>query len=147
MRPIVTDVAWSVCLFDVTVSCAETAKPIDMPFWVRTWVSQRIMCLKHGSARRRDRSQSEWPRWMEKVRPWCGQPSDRGRLRLKNRIKRRRHIILWQSSHWKLTFYWPIFYFHSFSSRPLSKFNIVSSKSTSFTACRSCCEPQWGFES
>jgi len=31
------------------VSCAITAKPIDMPFWMKTWVGQRNHVL-HGSA-------------------------------------------------------------------------------------------------
>ena len=66
MRPIVTDVAWSVCLLDVTVSCAETDKPIDMPFWVRTWVSQEIMCLKHGSARMTE-DRDKWRKYVHGV--------------------------------------------------------------------------------
>ena len=41
MRPIATDVAWSVCVFQclsvTTMSCAETAEPVEMPFaaWTR----------------------------------------------------------------------------------------------------------------
>jgi len=47
MRPIVTDVAWSVCLLVTAVSCAKTDEPIETPFgtWTKdsrgpeeTWV-------------------------------------------------------------------------------------------------------------
>jgi len=50
MRPIATDVAWSVCLFFcllVTfVSRAKTDKRIEMPFGMRTRVSLRNHVLK-----------------------------------------------------------------------------------------------------
>ena len=47
MRPIVTDAAWSrcvlsVCLLDITISCAKTAEPIEMPSEVWTWVDLRV---------------------------------------------------------------------------------------------------------
>ena len=38
MRPIVTDVAWPVCLLDTTVSPAKTVEPIEMPLRLRTRV-------------------------------------------------------------------------------------------------------------
>jgi len=47
MRPTATDVAWSVlcvclsvCLWDVTVSCAKTTEPVEMPPGMWTRVSQ-----------------------------------------------------------------------------------------------------------
>jgi len=32
MRPIATDIPWSVCAWVTTVGCAKTAQPIEMPF-------------------------------------------------------------------------------------------------------------------
>jgi len=51
MQPIVTDVPWSlyVCLLDMTMSYAETAEPIEMPF--RMWT--RVGSRNHVSRRPR----------------------------------------------------------------------------------------------
>jgi len=53
MRPVATDlVAWSVGLsvrlFVTLVSPAETAAPIEMPFWLRTRVGPRNHVLDGG---------------------------------------------------------------------------------------------------
>jgi len=42
MRPIVTDVAWSIGL-SVIVSAAQTAEPIEMPFGLWTWVGHCVL--------------------------------------------------------------------------------------------------------
>jgi len=43
VRPIATDVAWSVCLclLVTAMSCAKTAEPIEMLFGVRTCVGPK----------------------------------------------------------------------------------------------------------
>ena len=43
VRPIATDVAWSVCLclLVTAMSCAKTAEPIEMLFGVRTFVGPK----------------------------------------------------------------------------------------------------------
>jgi len=45
MRPIATDIAWPVpvrvCVSVTAVSCAKTAEPIEMRFWLWTRVDQR----------------------------------------------------------------------------------------------------------
>ena len=49
MRPIVTDgVVWSVSRSVILVSAAKMAAPIEMPFGLRTWVSQRNYVLDGG---------------------------------------------------------------------------------------------------
>ena len=52
MRPIATDVAWSVCLFFcllvTLVSPAKTDKRIEMPFGMRTRVGLRNLVLNRG---------------------------------------------------------------------------------------------------
>jgi len=52
VRPIATDVVWSVCmcLLVTTVSCAKTAEPVEMPFGVWTRVGRR----NHVLGRSRD---------------------------------------------------------------------------------------------
>ena len=47
MQPIVTDVAWSGLLVAI-MNCAETAKPIIMPFEFLTWVGSRNHALGGG---------------------------------------------------------------------------------------------------
>jgi len=48
MRPFATDVAWSVCLLDTTVSHIKTAEPIEMPFGLWTRVYSRNYVLDGG---------------------------------------------------------------------------------------------------
>jgi len=45
MRPIVTDVPWSPCVSDITISCVKTAEPIEMPYEVLTRVGLRYHVL------------------------------------------------------------------------------------------------------
>jgi len=49
-RPTVTGVPWSVCLFDIAMSCAKTDEPIEMPFGMWTRVSPRNHVLGGGAA-------------------------------------------------------------------------------------------------
>ena len=47
MRPIVTDVPWSVCLSVTTMSPTKTAEPIEMPFGLWTRVGPKnCMCYR-----------------------------------------------------------------------------------------------------
>jgi len=48
MRPIVTDVAWSVGLYVTIVSPAKTAEPIEMPFKLWTRLGPRNHVLDEG---------------------------------------------------------------------------------------------------
>jgi len=41
MRPIITDVAWSVCLLVTTMSCSKSTEPTESPFGAWTWVGPR----------------------------------------------------------------------------------------------------------
>ena len=49
MRPIVTDVAWSVCLLYTTVLPAKTDEPIKMPFGGQAYVLNES-CIREGDA-------------------------------------------------------------------------------------------------
>ena len=53
-RPIVANVLWSVCLLVTTVSCAKTAKPIEMSFGMWTRVSPRNSHIYQVEDRIRD---------------------------------------------------------------------------------------------
>jgi len=49
MQPILTDrVAWSVGLSVTLVTPAKTAAPIELPFWLRTWVAPGNHVLDGG---------------------------------------------------------------------------------------------------
>ena len=50
MRPIVTDVPWSlcVCVLDTNMSCAKTAKQIEMPFGMWTVMGSKNYALCGG---------------------------------------------------------------------------------------------------
>ena len=61
MRPVATDVAWSVCLcvclLDSTVSPTETAEPIEMPFGFWTRVGPRNHVIGGGPYLRLEKGQ------------------------------------------------------------------------------------------
>ena len=50
MRPIVTDVPWSVCvcvcLLDILMNCAKTIEPIEIPFGVCTRVGPKNLRIR-----------------------------------------------------------------------------------------------------
>jgi len=52
MRPVATDLAWSVCLLDTAMNPTKTAVPIQMPFglWTRVGAKEPYFMWGRGSA-------------------------------------------------------------------------------------------------